>query len=61
MQGLFPSLHQQLNQVFDSLPLFMPEIYLSALLVLVLLTDVLFGRRSGWLCRIIAIAGMVSV
>ena len=61
MQGLFPSLHQQLNQVFDSLPLFMPEIYLSALLVLVLLTDVLFGRRSGWLCRTIAIAGMVIV
>ena len=61
MQGLYPSLHDQLNQVFNSLSLFMPEVYLSALFVLVLVTDLLFGKRSGWLCRTIAVAGLVVV
>lgn len=58
MHDLLPSLHGQLDEVINSLQFFMPEIYLSALFVIVLVTDLLFGRNSGWLCRIVSIAGL---
>jgi NADH-quinone oxidoreductase subunit N len=61
MHDLLPSLHGQLNQVLDSLPYFMPEIYLSALFILVLVTDLIFGKDSAWLCRILACVGLVVV
>ena len=61
MHDLLPSLHGQLNEVFDSLPYFIPELYLSGLFVLVLVTDLLFGKNSAWLCRILACFGLVVV
>jgi len=61
MHDLLPSLHGQLNDVINGLSLFIPEIYLSALFVIVLLTDLFFGRNSGWLCRVVSIAGLVYV
>jgi NADH-quinone oxidoreductase subunit N len=61
MNDLLPSLHDQLNQVFESITYFMPEIYLSLLFVVLLVTDLLFGKTSTWMCRIIACIGLVLV
>jgi NADH-quinone oxidoreductase subunit N len=61
MHDLLPSLHGQLDDVISSIRFFIPEIYLSALFVIVLVTDLLFGRSSGWLCRVVSIAGLVYV
>ena len=61
MNDLLPSLHDQLNQVFESITYFMPEIYMSLLFVVLLVTDLLFGKTSAWMCRIIACIGLVLV
>jgi NADH-quinone oxidoreductase subunit N len=61
MNDLLPFLPGQLNQIFDSIPYFVPEIYLSILFLVVLVTDLLFGKNSAWLCRIVACAGLVLV
>jgi NADH-quinone oxidoreductase subunit N len=61
MHDLLPALPGRLNQVFESLPFFVPELYLSGLFLAVLLTDLLFGKNSGWLCRRIACAGLILV
>lgn len=61
MNDLLPILPQQIDQVLDSLHYFIPEMYLAALFVVVLITDLLFGRNSGRLCRIVAIGGMLVV
>jgi len=61
MNDLLPFLPGRLDQVFDGITYFMPEIYLSALFVVVLVTDLLFGKTSSWMCRIAACAGMVLV
>lgn len=61
MNDLLPFLPGQLNQILESIPYFMPEIYLSVLFVLVLVTDLLFGKNSAWICRILACAGLVLV
>jgi len=61
MHDLLPFLHGSISSVLDSLPYFMPEIYLAAMFVLVLVTDLLFGRDSENLCRIVACAGMALV
>jgi NADH-quinone oxidoreductase subunit N len=39
----------------------MPEIYLTILFIVVLVTDLFFGRNSEKLCRIIACAGLLLV
>ncbi|MEO7216226.1 NADH-quinone oxidoreductase subunit N [Mucilaginibacter sp.] len=51
----------QLSDVLGSLQYFTPEIYLTALFIVVLLTDLFFGKSSTWLCRTIALIGMVLV
>ena len=61
MNYLLPFLPAQLDQVFDGIKYFMPEIYLSALFLLVLVTDLLFGKTSGWMCKIIACVGLLLV
>lgn len=61
MHDLLPSLPGQLNHVLEGLQFFMPEIYLSALFILVLVTDLIFGKNSGWLCKVVASAGLVLV
>jgi NADH-quinone oxidoreductase subunit N len=61
MQDLLPFLPGYLSNVMDSLPYFLPELYLVILFILVLVTDLLFGRNSGKLCRIIACAGVLLV
>jgi len=61
MNDLLPHIHDQLNEVIGSLPYFMPEVYLTVLFIIVLVTDLLFGKNSAKLCRTVAIAGMFLV
>jgi NADH-quinone oxidoreductase subunit N len=61
MNDLLPYIPDQLNDVLSSLRYFTPELYLTALFIVVLVTDLLFGKNSAKLCRIVACAGMVLV
>nr|WP_294948740.1 NADH-quinone oxidoreductase subunit N [uncultured Mucilaginibacter sp.] len=61
MQQLTQDIPNQLSNVLGSIPYFKPEIYLTALFILVLLTDLFFGKNSTWLCRTVACMGMVLV
>jgi NADH-quinone oxidoreductase subunit N len=61
MHDLLPFLPEALNNVLSSIPYFIPEIYLAVLFVLVLVTDLIFGRNSEKLCRIIACGGVLLV
>ncbi|WP_295792410.1 NADH-quinone oxidoreductase subunit N [Mucilaginibacter sp.] len=61
MHDLIPFIPGSVNDVLGSLPFFLPEIYLTALFILVLITDLLFGRNSEKLCRIVACAGILLV
>ncbi len=61
MHDLLPFLPISLSNVMDGLQYFIPEFYLALLFVLVLVTDLLFGRNSERLCRIIACAGILLV
>ena len=61
MKYLFPEITNQLSNALGSIPFFMPEVYLTVLFILVLVTDLLFGKNSAKLCRTVACAGMVLV
>jgi len=61
MHDLLPFLPDSISNILGSIPYLMPEMYLAALFVLVLITDLLFGRNSEKLCRIVACAGMILV
>lgn len=61
MHDLLPYLPGSLSNVLGSIPYFMPEIYLAVLFILVLVTDLLFGKNSERLCKIIACAGILLV
>ena len=61
MHGLLPFVPYYLTNILESIKYFMPEIYLSVLFILVLVTDLLFGKNFNWVCKIIACAGMIMV
>jgi NADH-quinone oxidoreductase subunit N len=61
MHDLLPHISGQLSNVFGSIAYFMPEIYLSLLFIIVLVTDLIFGKNSTKLCRIVACAGLLLV
>jgi len=61
MHDLLPFLPVSINNVLDSIPYFMPELYLSLLFIVILITDLIFGRNSEKLCRIVACAGILLV
>jgi NADH-quinone oxidoreductase subunit N len=61
MNDLLPDITAQLNDVIRGLHFFVPELYLSALFVVVLVTDLLFGKNSAKLCRAVAIGGMALI
>jgi NADH-quinone oxidoreductase subunit N len=61
MHDLLPLLPGNIDDVLNSIPYFMPEFYLSILFLVVLATDLIFGRDSEKLCRIIACAGLLLV
>lgn len=61
MNNLLPDITHQLNEVVRGLHFFVPELNLTALFIVVLVTDLLFGKKSAGLCRIVAIAGMLVI
>ena len=61
MHDLLPLLPAAVNDALSGIPYFMPELYLAVLFVVVLVTDLLFGRNSENLCRIAAVAGLLLV
>lgn len=61
MKDLLPEITNQLNEVLRGLRFFIPELYLTALFVVVLVTDLLFGKRSAALCRAVATGGIMLV
>ncbi len=61
MHNLLPALPNAISNVMDSLPYFIPEIYLTVLFLLVLITDLLFGENSQRLCRMVAYAGICVI
>jgi NADH-quinone oxidoreductase subunit N len=61
MHELIPHIPGYLNDFYKSIGYFMPEIYLSALFIIVLLTDLLFGKNSQWICKIVACVGVAFI
>jgi NADH-quinone oxidoreductase subunit N len=61
MHDLLPFLPGSINDVLGGIPFFMPELYLAILFIVVLVTDLLFGKNSPKLCRIVACAGILLV
>lgn len=61
MHDLLTHISDQLNDVFGSVTYFVPEVYLGLLFLVVMITDLLFGKRSTGLCRAVACAGLLFV
>jgi len=61
MHDLLPYIHDQLTNILEGITYFMPEVCLAILFVLVLVTDMIFGRESEKLCRIVATGGVLVV
>jgi NADH-quinone oxidoreductase subunit N len=61
MHNLLPYIHGSLSNVLDSVQFFMPEIWLSALFIVVLATDLLFGKNAQRLCKIVACVGILLI
>lgn len=61
MHELTPFIPHYIDDVYDSIKFFMPEIYLSILFIVVFITDLIFGKNSRQLCKIIACAGILLV
>lgn len=61
MHNLLPYISQQIDNALGSLHFFMPEVYLGALFLLVLVTGLVYRRNAAAICRIISVAGMVFV
>jgi len=61
MHDLLSHISESLSSVFDSIAFFKPEVYLALLFIVVMITDLIFGKRSLKLCRIVACAGLLLV
>jgi NADH-quinone oxidoreductase subunit N len=61
MHELLPHIPQQLTHILGDLSYFIPELYLAALFLIVIITDLLFGSASNKVCRMVACAGMIIV
>ncbi|WP_461453216.1 NADH-quinone oxidoreductase subunit N [Mucilaginibacter sp.] len=61
MHELLPYIPNYLSGIFNSLYYFMPEVYLSALFIIVFLTDLITGKNSQGLCKAVACIGMLVV
>ena len=53
MHDLLPFLPESINNALISLSYFLPEIFLAILFIVVLVTDLLFGKSNQQLCRIV--------
>ena len=60
MQQFLPYIHNQLNDVLSSLPMFKPEFCLVVLFLLVLIVDLIYPKNAG-ACRMLACAGILLV
>lgn len=56
-----PYITDQINNISGSLAYFIPEVSLSILFIMVFVTDLLFGKTSAWMCRVVALVGVVYV
>ena len=61
MHELLPFINGSINNVLEGITYFTPEAYLAALFIIVLATDLLFGKTSVIYCKIIACAGLLLV
>ena len=61
MHDLLPYISSQLTNILEGMTFFMPELCLAMLFLMVLVTDMIFGKNSEKLCRIVAYAGMLLV
>ncbi|MFD2147562.1 NADH-quinone oxidoreductase subunit N [Mucilaginibacter antarcticus] len=61
MHYLIPNISQQLTGIIGDIKYFIPELYLAALFILVIVTDLLFARNSEKFCRIVACVGIVLI
>jgi NADH-quinone oxidoreductase subunit N len=61
MHDLLPYLPGDISGVLESFKYFVPEINLAVLFIVVLLTDLIFGKNPFNLCRIIAFTGVLLV
>ncbi|TWR25771.1 NADH-quinone oxidoreductase subunit N [Mucilaginibacter pallidiroseus] len=61
MNRLLPNITALLSDALGSVTYFMPEVYLTVLFILVLVTDLLFGKNSAKLCRTVAVVGLIFV
>lgn len=61
MHDLIPYIHGSLSNLLDSVQFFVPEVWLSALFIIVLITDLIFGKNSQRLCKIIACVGVALI
>jgi NADH-quinone oxidoreductase subunit N len=61
MNDLIPAIPQQLTHILNDINYFIPEIYLGALFIIVLIADLVIGKTSDRYCRAIALAGVVLV
>ena len=61
MHQLFPYISGSINNVLDSITYFVPEAYLAALFIIVLVTDLLFRKTSASLCKLIVCAGLLLI
>lgn len=61
MNQLVSAIPDQITNALGSLPYFVPELYLVILFLAVLITDLIFGKQSAWLCRIIASVGLLLI
>ena len=61
MNQLLGSLSAQLTNTLGSLPFFIPEVWLVTLFLVVLITDLIFGKSFAWLCKYVAIGGLIII
>ena len=61
MHELLPALPAYLSGVLESFTYFKPEITLAILFIVVIITDLLFGKNSEKLCRIVAFGGVLLI
>jgi NADH-quinone oxidoreductase subunit N len=61
MHSLLPSIPARLNDALSSIHFFMPEIYLAALFLLVLVTGLVYTKNAAGMCRIVSVLGMMVV
>jgi len=61
MHDLLPYIHGSISNLLGSVQFFMPEVWLSALFIIVLITDLLFGKNSQKLCKTITCVGVLLI